>query len=149
MQHRSRKIALILCFALAVAFAGWGWIRPYAWRPAPEARAQIVAAMVTRDTSFYWVHVHLKINPGERHDLEKPVWLETGTGVRHRPADTKFASIQGKEPQELWFKFWLEPQDLAGPLDLLLNDGRLSVKTGSEMPVLKSSTARNFTTNQW
>ena len=71
-----------------------GW--PYAWRPDPAARCKVVETLVTRDQSFFWVDVHLKVNPGMTHDLRKTVRLETATGARHEPADTTFAGTEGR-----------------------------------------------------
>ena len=149
MKFRPPQLVIALCLLLAAAFAGWMWFRPYEWRPDPAARAAVMETQLSRDQSFYWLHVHLKVNPGKAHDLEKPVWLETAAQEKHEPADSTFGAIAGTEPRELWFKFWLEPKDLAGPLKLHLNGGSLAVKAGSAVPVLEPSTSRNFTTSRW
>ncbi len=149
MKFRPLQPVLALCLLLAAVFAGWMWFRPYAWGADPAARSTVMEAQLSRDQSFYWLHVHLRVNPGMAHDLEKPVWLETATRKKHEPADSTFGAIAGSEPKELWFKFWLEPRDLAGPLELHLNGGTLTVRTGSGAPAIEPSTARNFTTCRW
>lgn len=143
------KYALVLCLLLAAAFAGWGWLRPYASQPDPAARCQVVETLVTRDQSYYWVNVHLKVSPGMAHDLQKPVYLTTAAGVKHEPADTAFAGVERQSPTDIWFKFWLEAADLAGPLVLHLNDGTLSVKSTQGIPALQSTASKNFTTHSW
>ncbi len=124
-------------------------MRPYEWRPDPAAHCTIVETMVIRDQSYCWIHLHLKVNPGTNHDLQKPVRLQDAAGKFYEPADTTFA---GKDPQnttELWFKFWMESSDLAGPLILHLNDGKLVVRAGKGPLDPDSSSFNNHTTNQW
>jgi hypothetical protein len=143
------RIFLTICLIAATAFAGWSWFRPYAWSPDPAARCKIVETLVTRDQSFFWVNVHLKVIPGMTHDLQKPVVLETAAGKRLEPADTIFATDEDRRSNEIWFKFWLESPDLTGDLVLHLNDGKLQVKSGNGVPPLESSASRNYTSNRW
>ena len=83
------------------------------------------------------------------HDLRKPVYLETATGTKLQPADTTLAGEDGNTTTALWFKFWLEAPQLAGPLTLHLNDGQLAIKQNTLAPKLGTAGSRNFTTNQW
>ena len=136
----------MVCLLAAAAFAAWSWFRPYAWHPDPEARCQVVETLVTRDQSFFWVHVHLKVNPGMTHDLLKPVRLVTASGHALEPT---FGSNEGQDTTDIWLKFWLESADLSLPLTLHLNDGTLMIKTSAGVPQLANSASRNFTTNQW
>ena len=149
MKRQILRNSLLACLLISAAFAAWSWFRPYAWRPDPAARCKVVETLVTRDQSYFWVDVRLKVNPGMTHDLQKPVRLETAAGAKHEPADTTFAGTEGRGTTEIWFKFWLEPADLAGPLTLDLNDGKLLIKTGNTVPELATSTYQNFTTNHW
>ena len=149
MKRPLLRFSLIICLLVASAFAAWGWLRPYAWRSDPAARCQIVETLVTRDQSFYWLHVHLKVNPGMTHDLQKPVRLITSAGRKLEPADTTFSSINGQATSEIWLKFWLDSTDLTHTLDLQINDGKLNVKASNGVPHLVNSTSKNFTTNQW
>lgn len=137
------------CLLASAAFAAWSWLKPYAWNPDPAARCIILETLVSRDHSFFWVDVHLRLHPESTHDLQKPVLLETAAGNKLEPADTTFGGIEGREPNEIWFRFWVEPKDLAGPVHLVLNDGRLSVKSNHSIPDLGNSTYRNFTSNRW
>lgn len=139
----------MICLLASAAFAAWTWFQPYAWNPDPAARCTIEETLVTRDQEYSWVNVHLKLKPGMSHDLQKPVYLESAAGKKFEPADTTFASIEGQPPTEIWVKFWLEASDLAGPLELHLNDAKLLVKSSKEAPQLESSTHRNFTTTRW
>jgi len=139
---------LILLLLASAGFAAWSWFRPYDWKPDPGARCKIQETLVMRDVSNFWIHVHLKLEPGMAHDLQKPVWLET-VGGKHEPADSTFGSISGREPSDLWFKFWLEPADLGGDLVLHMNDGKLVVRSGSGAPDIRNTEYRNFTTTHW
>ncbi|RYD18214.1 MAG: hypothetical protein EOP88_23410 [Verrucomicrobiaceae bacterium] len=149
MTRRTIRYLLIFCLLASGAFAAWSWFRPYAWQSDPKARCKVVETMVTRDRSYFWMHVRLKVNPGEKHDLEKPVTLSTATGKILEPADTTFAGTDPLVPSDIWFKFWIESADATGPLKLKLNDGELVVRSGSGVPELDGETFRNFTTQQW
>jgi hypothetical protein len=148
VKRRILQYSLLICLLLSAAFAAWTWLRPYDFKPDPAARCEILETLVTRDQSFFWVNVHLKVNPGMPHDLQIPVSLATANGPK-QPADTTFAGTDPLKPEEIWFKFWLEPADLAGPLTLEINGGKLPVKTLPGLPDLGSDTFRNFTTNRW
>jgi hypothetical protein len=130
-------------------FAAWTWFRPYDWNPDPDARCKVLETLVTPDKSFYWVEVHLKVNPGMSHDLRKPVYLLTAADARLQPADTTFAGEYGKTTTEIWFKFWLDSSQIEGPLKLHINDGELSIKRTSQAPDIGNPGFSNFTTNQW
>lgn len=149
MARHTLRYALVVCLLISAAFAAWAWFRPYAWGSDPAARCKVVETLVTRDQAYYWVDVHLEMIPGTTHDLRKPVRLETATGKKLEPADTTVGGMDGQERSEMWFKFWLESKDLAGPLTLFLNDGKLTVKTGSAIPDLGNDNYRNFTTQRW
>ncbi len=140
---------LLACLLASSAFAAWAWLRPYDWSPDTAARGAIVESLLTRDQSYYWVDVRLKMNAGMTHDLRKEVVLETAAGKRLEPADTVLGGDDIHAPQEIWFKFWLEPADLAGRLTLWINDGKLAVRTSTGIPDLGDATYRNFTTHRW
>ncbi len=149
MKRDKVRIILMVGLAISFAFAAWSWLRPYAWRPDPAARCKVVETLVTRDGSFNWVNVHLKVNSGSEHDLTQPVVLETAGGGRIGPADTTFGGSDLKRPDEIWFRFWLDQNDLDGPLTLRINGGSLAVKSSSGMPALEDGASRNFTTHRW
>jgi hypothetical protein len=133
----------------STAFAAWNWFRPYSWSVDPVARCKVVETLVTQDNSYFWVNVHLKVNPGETHDLQKPVRLETLRGIQLEPADTTLVGDDFQSTTEIWLKFWLEEADLRGPLTLHLNGGKLTVKSGSALPDLGTAPYQNFTTQHW
>lgn len=134
---------------MAATFAAWIWFRPYAWGSDPAARCEILETLVTLDHSYVWLNVHLEVNPGMTHDMQKPARLETADGSMHEPADTTFAGTTEQPTTEIWLKFWLEPANLDGPLVLHLNDGKLVVKANKGVPVLGGSNSYNFTSNRW
>jgi hypothetical protein len=140
---------LLVCLMASAAFAAWSWLRPYSWWNDPAARCKVVETMVTRDRSYFWVHVRLKVNSGEAHDLRKPVALTTAAGKILEPADTTFAGTDPLVPSDIWVKFWVESTDATGPLKLRINDGELTVRSGSGVPELDGESFRNFTTAQW
>ncbi len=143
-----RKL-LLVGLVLSAAFAAWAWLQPYAWWPDSGARCKVVETLVTRDASFCWINVHLKVNPGMSHDMKKPVVLESADQGRWGPADTTVAGSDLENPEEIWFKFWLDREKLAGPLTLRLNDGSLSIKSRNGIPEIENGRHRNFTTHRW
>ena len=149
MKRRVFRYFLWVCLLMATAFAAWSWLRPYAWSPDPAARCEILETLVTRDQSYFWLNVHLQVNPGMAHDLQKPIRLETTNGLMHELADTTSAGTAEQATTEIWFKFWLEPADMKGALILYLNDGKLIVKANEGVPALGKSNSHNFTSNRW
>jgi len=145
MKISGIRIILGLVLVLTSAFALWAWFRPYEWSPDPAALCKVQGVNLTIDHSFFWVEPHLKVNSGATHDLAKPVFLMTSQGRKLEPADTTFASSDGNDSREIWLKFWLDSNDIAGPLELHINGGKLLLKTQSEIP-----TKSNFhTSNRW
>ena len=140
---------LAACLLAASAFAAWAWLRPYAWQPDPAARCTVDETLVTRDNSFFWVDVHLKLLKGARHDLAKPVRLKSAAGGSWEPSDTTLGGPDAANPEELWYKFWIDEQDIAGILDLQINDGVLHVKTTTGVPSIPSTEFHNFTSSRW
>jgi hypothetical protein len=149
MSRAKLRLILLVVLCLLAGFASWVWFRPYAWNPDPDARCRVVAAQVRQDRSYYWLELHLKPMDGEGHDLMKPVRLVTSSGREIEPADTTLGGKQGGGTTDLWFKFWLEPQDFKGPLWLSINDGRLKIRNGSGVPRLGSAGTEIFPTSNW
>ena len=133
----------------SAVFAVWSWTRPYEWRPDPAARGKIVATGLQRDHSYHWLDVRLKLRPGMEHDLRKPVFLETGGRPRIEPADTTLAGDVEQPIDEIFLRFWLEEGDLDGPISLHVNDGSLSVRSGSGVPRMRRNGSMNFNTRRW
>ena len=143
------RVFLMVLLGITSAFAAWSWLRPYAWQADPAARCKVAGAQVKKDQSFFWLDVHLKVLPAESHDLMKPVRLITAQGRELEPAEITMGGVAGKGTTELWFKFWLESADLAGPLKLRINDGSLVIRSGSGIPALGSSGSEYFPTHRW
>lgn len=139
------RVALLLL----TAFALWGWFRPYAWRPDPAARCEVAGVQVTRDASYCWVNIHLKIRDGLQHDLQKPVFLEIPGRPNLEPADTIFAGSQPHGTTDIWLKFWADSAQLSGPLTLRINDGSLRIKSGHGTPDFGGADSLHFTTHSW
>ena len=133
----------------SAVFAGWVWLRPYEWRADPAAKFKIATAMVKEDHGYYWLHLHLKAIPGENHDLMKPVRLITAIGRELEPADTTLGGTGETGTTAIWFKFWLEPADIGGPLKLRINDGTLTVKSTQSVPSLGPTRDECFATHRW
>ena len=144
MKLDSLRKFLWLALALSAGFAAWTWFRPYAWNPDPAARCKVVGVQVTQDQSYFWVEAHLKVNPGMTHNLEKPVSL-AAIGHIVEPADTTFGSTNGQDTTDIWLKFWLNHEEIAGPLTLQLNDGTLSIKANEGVP----SHSKYYISNHW
>jgi hypothetical protein len=149
VKRRILHYSLLVLLAASAVFAAWNWFRPYSWSSDPAARCKVVETLVTQDHSYFWVNVHLKVNPGEAHDLQKPVRLVTARGTQLEPADTTLAGDNLQSTTEIWLKFWLQTEDLQGPLTLRLNGGELTVKSSDGLPDLGTASYRNFTTQHW
>ncbi len=149
VKRRTLRGFLIAALVLSAGFAAWGWFRPYAWNPDASARCKVVGCQVRRDLDYFWLDARLKVIPGQTHDLMKPVRLITSGGREIEPADTTLGSTDGQSTSEIWFKFWLEPGEIEGPLTLRINDGSLVIRANSGLPSLGSSNLKYFTTNHW
>lgn len=144
-----RTTILLISLAISLVFAGWQWFRPYDWSASPAARFRMVHSSVKRDHSHYWLDLYLKKSGEAEHDLSKPVFLRLADGREFEPADTTLEGDEGQPVRALGFRFWLEEKDFAGPLELHLNDGVLSVRGGNGLPELKEDGVRFFTTRNW
>lgn len=138
--------ALVVVLTLAAARV---WTGKYDSDPDPKARFVVVAARVSSDKGYRWVELHLRKSGGAGHDLRKQVRLVTADGTEHEPADTVFAGSPEKGFTDIWFKFWLAEPELAGRLDLRINDGSLRVKTDSGTPSLGSDGEAVFKSADW
>jgi hypothetical protein len=133
----------------SVAFAAWGWLRPYEWSPDPKAKAEIVGVELRRDHSYYWLTVHARAKAGEVLDITRPASLVACGGKELMPADTRLEGTPETGFREVWFKFWLDSKDLESTLALGLQDGRLTVKSSDKAPSLKQGETLHFTTHRW
>ena len=149
MNRRTLRRFLIVALLMATAFAAWSWCRPYAWNPDPAARCKVVGSQARKDREYFWVDLHLKVNPGQTHDLLKPVRLLTHAGKELEPADTTLGGGPDGGTTDLWLKFWLEPGDIDGPLTLRINDGKLLIKAGPGVPATGPSNTKYFVTQHW
>jgi hypothetical protein len=149
VKRQISRIGIVLTLLSATAFALWSWLRPYDWHPDSKARCEVMETLVTRDHSYYWLEIRLKMNRGEVHDLQQKVVLETSQGRNLEPADSTLRSGDLPQVSDLWFKFWLESNDLEGPLKLRINDGTLIIKSRSGKPSLDHTEHQTYTSNQW
>jgi hypothetical protein len=145
---KRRTLLLSLCLAAASLFAAWTWLRPYEWNADPGARYRIVHTSLEEDHSYFWLGIRLEQAGVPSHDLLKPVRLLTADGREIEPADTQMEGDAAKPVDGLAFRFWLEEKDLGGPLKLRLNDGTLTVRSGSAVPD-GTGTIRYFLTSGW
>ncbi len=145
---KRRLVLLLISLLLSLAFLGWQWLRPYDWNADPQARYRIVHASLERDHSFYWLGLRLDRTGREGHDLAKPVALLTAAGREVEPADVTMEGDGESGVTGLSFRFWLEKDDLDGPLRLRLNDGSLTVRQRSGPPADKGG-IRYFSTSRW
>lgn len=134
MKRQTIRLTLAILLVLVTALAAWTWSAGYDREPDEKARFKIIGAQVKRDRSNAWLDVHLRKNGDQEHDFRKPVRLVTADGTQHQPADNTFSGSPETGFTDIWFKFWLEEKDLEGRINLLLNDGKLRVKTNVEPP---------------
>lgn len=145
-RARVQKI-LFLAVLSAACFAAWAWLRPYAWQVDPAARCKIEGVEISEDHGHYWVEVFLKMNADEGFDPTRAVKLKTTAARELAPADFHYAAQAGSERPRL--KFWLESADLAGRLELRINDGMLVLKSNEGLPQIEHLGTRRFTTHHW
>ena len=149
VNRKTFRIILLALMLISAAFAAWSWMRPYEWSPDPKAQVRIVGCFVDRDHSNYWVNLEIKVPSGAEYDLEKQVSLVNSAGDRIEPADTTLEGDNAQAIRQIWLKFWLDKEQLKGPLDLEINEGRLKVRSGSGLPKLRSDGNRYFVTHAW
>lgn len=147
-RQKFRKI-LWIALLITSSMAVWSWFRPFEWGADSAARAKVVGVQVTQDETYFWINAHLKVTAGQTHDLQKQVFLTTASGSRMDPADTVFGGTEGKGTTDLWFKFWLDQNQINGPLRLHLNDGILLIRSGTGVPELGVKRSNYFTTHRW
>lgn len=149
MKRQMTRVLLAALIVTLTVAAAEIWSAEYDKDPDPEARFVIVETLVRSDRSYRWVELHLRKSGDAPHDLRKPVRLMTADGKRHEPADTTFAGSPEKGFTDVWFKFWLAETDLAGTLDLRINDGILDVKSSSGSPSLGADGKAVFKSADW
>ncbi|MFC7336976.1 hypothetical protein ACFQY0_07285 [Haloferula chungangensis] len=146
----NRRVRLLLTLLLlCLGFAMWQWMRPYDWNPDPQARAKVSFVSIERDESFYWLDIHLKITDPRGHDLEKPVRLVLADGRELEPADTKLEGSALQSIEGVSFRFWLDSENVMGPLRLKLNDGTLLIRQKPEPPQLAPDDVQFHQSNNW
>jgi len=79
----------------------------------------------------------------------KPVCLHTAVGKVLEPADTTLGGDKDHGNSDLWYKFWLESDDIQQVLTLKINDGTLVIKADPGMPELDSVGSAHYLTNNW
>lgn len=146
----SRRAKILLALLLpVVGFASWQWLRPYQGNADPAAGATIEFARLKRDHTYHWLDLRLAIAQDREHDLRKPVRLTLADGRELEPAETTLEGDAEKRIRHLSLKFWLEPGDLDGPIELQLNDGTLKVRERDSAPPLDDGAAHFFRNTDW
>ena len=148
VSRQTFRYLLLGLMLVSAAIAGWSWLRPYEWSVDPGARCQIIGCEVVKDHDNYWVNLHLEITEGE-HDLAQLIEMVLPDGRVLEAADTTLRGDEQKAITSIWVKFWLDQKDLEGPLKLRINDGELTVRSGSGQPKLRSKGNRYFVTHRW
>ncbi|WP_411826439.1 hypothetical protein [Luteolibacter sp. AS25] len=148
---RRQMVRLILAMVLVAVTLGAAMVlsADYSRSPDPKTGFKIVSAKVRQDESFFWVELYTEKVGELEHDLRKPVRLVTADGKEHRAADTTFAGTPADGFTEIWYKFWLEKEDLEQALSLKINDGVLVVKAGSGLPDLDKHGEAVFKSENW
>ncbi len=149
MKRQMLRLSLALLVVITTALGAWVWSAGYDKNPDPKARFEIEGVQVTRDHSNAWLEIHLKKADGGDHDFREMVRLVTGNGVSHKAADFRFSGSPETGFTDLWFKFWLEKADLEGTMELLINGGKLRVKTNEDSPKLDSKGTAVFKSSDW
>jgi hypothetical protein len=146
---KRRTLLLLLALGVSVVFAAWQWFRPYDWSRDEAAGYRVSQCMVERDHSNLWLRVFLKQDGDNDYDMLNPARLLTSNGKEHEPADTDLSGNASRKMDTLVFSFWLTPEDLAGPINLKLNEGSLTIRTGNTAPSLPDGGFRVFNSSSW
>ena len=149
MKRKLLRLTLAVLVVLTTALAGWMWTANYDAHPDPKARFVVEGVQVTRDRSNAWLEIHLEKADEGDHDFRKIVRLVTANGSQHEPADNRFSGSPEAGFTDIWFKFWLEEAELNGKIDLLINGGKLRIKTNEKSPDLGSDGMRVFKSSDW
>ena len=149
MKRQMIRLSLALLVVITTALAGWVWTSEYDSDADPKARFQIEGVQLTKDRSNAWLEIHLSKIGDAEHDLRKKVRLVTAGGSEHEPAKNTFAGSPEAGFTDIWFKFWLEEEDLEGEMDLLINGGKLRIKTNQGAPKWDSDGAEVFKSSDW
>ncbi len=149
MKRQMIRLSLAVLVVLTTVLAAWVWSSEFDSDPDPKARFEIEGVQLTRDRSEAWLEIHLKKNGDEDHDFRKQVGLVTADGKEHEPAQTTFAGSPEAGFTEIWFKFWLTENELEGGMNLLINGGKLRVKTNSSAPEWDSDGKLVFKSVDW
>ena len=155
MKHRTRWLLLFSLLSLVAAL--WLWLRPYQWFPDPASPARIQWCGVTRDHSFRWLDIHLAMREGDT--IPEPIELVLADGRTVRPDQVgPYGSSLGLEDplqpriselEGIDLRFWLEEQELAGPISLKVGPGRLEVRSDGAPPALEEGEIRRFRSIRW
>lgn len=145
------RLRLILWLALlaSLGFAAWATLRPFDWKPDPQAGCHLSSAHIRKDHSYYWLDLHVKINAGASHQLEIPVVMKLADGKSLDPADITFVSRDKGPIEEIFLKFWLAEDQIHGPLNLKINQGLLRVKSTHAAPAIENGKTRALPTHRW
>lgn len=149
MKRQAVRLVIAAALVTVTIFAAMLWSGKYESDPDPKARFRVDAVRLESDRGYVWLEAHLRKNGNEDHDLEKPVRLITADKTEYEPADTTFAGSPEKGFTDIWFKFWLEKEELEGPLDLKINGGTLKIKTSLTVPELSGDKDTIFKTSDW
>jgi hypothetical protein len=156
---RRHLFFLILALpTLGIAIWQW-WPRPYDPAQDTSASCRIDFTRLTRDLSYHWLDVHLKVDDPQSFQLDRRWQLETSADARRQPAGLTLEGSGSKVDspdspgmaltEALTVRFWLEPGDLDGPLTLLIGEARLPIRHGRDTPALDDGEARLFRDSDW
>jgi hypothetical protein len=149
MKRQALRILMAMGLVVSTVILAMLWMGKYESSADPKARFEVQAVRLKPDRGYVWLEAHLKKSGDKEHDLEQPVRLVTADGVEHEPADTTFAGKPEQGFTDIWFKFWLEREDLKGEIDLKLNGGSLKIKTSQAVPVFGGSQDTVFKSSNW
>lgn len=149
MKRQVLRLGLAVLLVFVTAVAAWLWSAEYASESDEAARMEVEAVQVVRDRSYCWVEIHLKKVGEKPHDLQRPVGLVVDGKGFHEPADTTFAGNPDDGFTEVWFKFWLEEEELEHLMKLRINEGELWIKKSPGQPDLGDDGRGVFRNADW
>ena len=149
MKRQALQFLMAVCLVGATLFLGMLWVKKYESSPDAKARYEVQAVRLKRDKGYVWLEAHLKKSGDQDHDLKQEVRLVTANGVKHEPADSTFAGSPETGFTEIWFKFWLDKEELKGDINLKMNGGTLKIKSSQPAPVVRTDKETVFKSSDW
>lgn len=148
MNRRTIIILVLVLLIGLLSYPAWLALRPYSSQSSDSDRAEISQAKLTRDESFFWLDLQLQ---GKKSliEIDYPIFLIGTRDIQIDVAETIIHRRPDQSINTIKFKFWLDRDELSGPLSLQFGADNLEVRTRSLIPRLENNSSKTFRTSAW